>query len=207
MDRRVAVRSDQMRKQNARADRDQDDAADELRAAADTLAETVTAEQADRGEGQRDDADHDARHQDADLQQRHRETDGQRIDAGRDRQQHQRPFARRVGESDIDVLLVAVGIKQHLAADPNQQGKSDPVVEGTDQMFDLGAEVPSDDRHQSLEETEMKREAEVVAKGKRAQARADRDGDGESIHRQTDSDGENGQKTQAGPATAKRPKS
>ncbi len=70
-------------------------------------------------------------------------------------------------------------------------------------MFDLGAEVPADDRHQCLEKPEVKGKAEVMAKGERLQAGAYGDRNRKGIHSQSDGDGENGQETQAGPAIAK----
>ena len=76
----------------------------------------------------------------------------------------------------------------HAAADKGEQAECDPVVKRGDVLSDERAAEPTEDRHQGLEQAEMKRQAKdrarPVDEARCSGAQADR----ERIHRQAEGD-------------------
>ena len=114
--------------QDLDADADQDEAADDLHALAEERSEAPAEVQADGGEDEGDDADHDRRIPDLDAEERQGQAHGERVDARRHGEHDERRPARGVLRGAL--LLVAPDrLVDHVAADGDQEAEGDPVVE------------------------------------------------------------------------------
>ena len=183
------------------ADRDQRQAADNLHSPADRAADALAQQDGQKRQRARDQADHDAGEPDAAAEHRQRQADRERVDARRDRQQHQRRAPAGVAPQ---VLLDSADRRpDHPPADEGEQPERDPMVDRLDVGSNRNAQEPAGHRHQELEQTEVERQPERRAGALRPVGGARRQGHGDRVHRQADGQDEDGPERHQAPSDAR----
>jgi hypothetical protein len=149
----------QVHKQDADANEDQDNAASDLHALAKLLTELVAQAQTQPGEQAGDDANDDGRIPDGKANHTHTEPHCQGIEANGHREKHESPTAGRIGLV-VPARLVEAGA-DHAHADEAEQTEGNPMIVGGDVTNDGETCQPAEDGHDELEQAEMEGQAET----------------------------------------------
>lgn len=146
---------------NFDADENQDQTANKFGVPAESPANAFAKIDADQRHSRGDEAYGRRRTPDFGADDRQAQPHGERVDARRQRQQHQAPAARRVER--ILPLLLFKTLPDHFAADPGQQRQRDPMIDGLDITHNRAARQPAENRHEKLKQAKMKRDAKARA--------------------------------------------
>ena len=178
-----------VREHDADADGDEHQPAQHFHALAEAPAEAAAAQEADDGNDQRHRADHQAGGDDVHLQQRQRKPHTQRVNAGGDREHHQRAAACGIiAFFNGFFCMPGKSFQHHAPAHPGQQQHGDPVVEAGDQVHHCAAQKPSQQGHAALEQPKMEGQAKDRARCAGSRRRADAQRDREAVHGQPKGD-------------------
>lgn len=170
--------------QNFQPDADQDESADDLDFLLEEMSRDISDSNSCQTEGKCYRADDGDGGNDGGSEHGKGDAHGQGVDAGGEGKKKQDIESERIGFGFR--LFQAGGFINHLASDNGQQGEGDPVVESGHEGLHGFSGEPSDDRHDSLEESEGGGHTQGVTDMEVLHGNTACHGDGEGIHGEAD---------------------